>query len=86
MMIYLRHHRLLSLTCFSLHCHRQPPCKFNIECDGRYLPVTPVNQIRMQPGMKSYATDIIGILARKNMLALNMHSNLLSSTESFFVK
>ena len=86
MMIYLRHHRLLSLTCFSLHCHRPPPCKFNIECNGRYLSVTPVNQIQMQPGVKSYATDVIGILARKNRLALNTHSNLLSSIEGFFVK
>ena len=86
MMIYLRHHRLLSLTCFSLHRHRPPPCKFNIECNGRYLSVTPVNQIRMQPGVKSYATDVIGILARKNRLALNTHSNLLSSIEGFFVK
>ena len=59
-------------------------------CMGRYHLVTPVNQLRRELGMWFYSKWYytrpgVGVLARNNTLALNLHSKQIPSLfRSFF--
>ena len=62
--------------------------KFNIEWVGRYPSLTPVDQLRMKLGMKSYSSwyytsSEFVVLAKKNRFALNMHLKLLNIIKVF---
>lgn len=55
-------------------CRRTRPCA-TILFIGRYLPVTPANQLRKQLVLilHSYTWSAVGVLAKKNSWALNLH-------------